>query len=97
MSNLHTTKETAISALSSSMASMSGPKIYVGVTNDPERRRSEHGAGHDFTHAQCQTAAIAREVEAYFLAKAVIGGKPIVGGDGGGDHTSVYVYAFSCR
>ncbi len=100
MSNIHTTKETAISVLSSAIASMNGSRIYVGITQNLNQRKSAHEARlgitiNDFTHVQCQTATIARAVEKHFTDKKTIGGKPVDGDTGGGDSDAVYVYAFS--
>jgi hypothetical protein len=64
---------------------------YIGITDDPERRKAEHDAAGDNTkHWKCwkaDTEAIARNVEKYFIDKGM------KGGTGGGEHPT-YVYIF---
>ena len=62
----------------------------IGVTDDPARRKDEHGQKHDVQHwkqwkADNETAA--RNVEEYFLGKGMKGGS-------GGPGTADYVYIF---
>jgi len=63
----------------------------VGITDNPERRKSEHEtAGENATYWkdwEADTEAIARSVEAYFLDKGM------KGATGGGDRpTHVYIF-----
>lgn len=62
----------------------------IGVTDDPDRRKDEHGKDHDVKYwmlwkADNETAA--RNVEAYFINKGMKGGT-------GGHGTADYVYVF---
>lgn len=64
------------------------PYWYIGITNDPDRRRQEHADdGKNVKHWTQWAADDAREVETYFQ---VLGMK----GDTGGskDPTHVYIY-----
>ena len=51
---------------------------YVGLTDDPERRRAEHGNPSDWQQTQFSTEAEARAWEAKYV------GKPGYQGDTGG-------------
>ena len=62
----------------------------IGVTDNPSRRKEEHGKDHNVKYwmqweADSETAA--RNVEEYFIAKGMKGGE---GGKGSAD----YVYIF---
>jgi len=59
----------------------------IGVTDNPTRRRVEHGNPTHWHQWNADTEDIARNVEAYFLAKGMQGG---TGGAGRAD----YVYIF---
>ncbi len=63
----------------------------IGITDDPARRKREHGQEGKETKFwiswEADTEAIARKVEAYFVGKGMKGG---VGGDTGGR----FVYIF---
>ena len=59
----------------------------VGVTDDPATRRTQHGNPSTWYHWDADTQQIARNVEAYFIAKGMKGG---IGGSGSAD----YVYIF---
>jgi len=59
----------------------------IGVTDDPNRRRGEHGNPKHWHQWNADTQQAARNVESYFLAKGMKGGG---GGGGGAD----YVYIF---
>lgn len=59
----------------------------IGITDDPERRRSEQGNPKYWYQWRADTEGIARRVEKYFINK---GAK---GASGGGDHLN-YVYIF---
>ncbi len=59
----------------------------IGVTDDPVRRKSEHGNPKHWHQWDADTETAARNVERYFLAKGMKGG---TGGTGGAD----YVYIF---
>lgn len=63
-------------------------KIWtIGITEDPERRKEEHGNPTYWMHWKADTETIARNIEAYFLKK------DMKGGTGGGEHPT-YVYIF---
>lgn len=59
----------------------------IGVTDDPRRRRGEHGNPSPWHQWDADTEQAARNVEAHFLAKGMKGGS---GGPGRAD----YVYIF---
>jgi hypothetical protein len=59
----------------------------VGITNDPERRRGEHGNPSVWYYWEADSERIAREVEEHFLEKGMNGG-------GRGGITPTYVYIF---
>jgi hypothetical protein len=68
------------------------PKIWtIGITDDPERRKTEHdGRGENTKYWKdwkADTETIARNVEQHFL------GKGMKGGPGGGERPT-YVYVF---
>ena len=63
------------------------PAWTIGVTDNPTRRRSEHGNPNTWHHWDADTEQVARNVEAYFIAKGMQGA---TGGGGGAD----YVYIF---
>jgi hypothetical protein len=63
----------------------------IGITNDPERRKSEHQADgkhvNFWKHWRADSESIARDVEKHFLDKGM------KGGGGGGDNPR-YIYIF---
>ena len=59
----------------------------IGITDGPDRRRTEHGNPEFWMQWKADTETIARNVEKYFLAKGMKGGPR------GGDHPN-YVYIF---
>ena len=59
----------------------------IGITDDPERRRSKHGNPMYWHEWKTDTETIARNVEKHFLYKGM------KGGGGGGDHPT-FVYMF---
>ena len=59
----------------------------IGVTDDPDRRKREHGVPGLWHQWDADTQTAARNVEAYFLAKGMEGG-------GGGPGRADYVYIF---
>ena len=59
----------------------------IGVTDDPSRRREEHGNPRYWHHWNADSEQAARNVEAYFIDKGMQGA---TGGGGGAD----YVYIF---
>ncbi len=59
----------------------------IGVTDDPVRRKSEHGNPAGWHHWDADTEQAARNVESYFLGKGMKGG-------GGGLGRADYVYIF---
>lgn len=59
----------------------------IGITDDPERRRTEHGNPGVWHQWEADTETIARNVETYFL------GKGMKGAPGGGEHPN-HVYIF---
>jgi len=59
----------------------------IGVTDNPTRRRGEHSNPSVWHHWDADTEQVARNVEAYFIAKGM---KGATGGGGRAD----YVYIF---
>jgi len=59
----------------------------IGVTDDPERRKREHGNPSVWYQWDADSEQVARNVEAYFVEKGMKGD---TGGVGGAD----YVYIF---
>jgi hypothetical protein len=59
----------------------------IGITADPDRRRTEHGTPKHWMQWQADTEAIARGVEKHFLDKGM------KGDTGGGERpTNVYIF-----
>ena len=59
----------------------------IGVTDDPDRRKIEHGDPKYWMQWRADTETIARNVEKYFIEKGMNGAT------GGGEHPN-YVYIF---
>lgn len=59
----------------------------IGVTDDPDRRKTEHNNPKYWMQWRADTEATARNVEKYFLAKGMKG-------DIGGGKSPNYVYIF---
>ena len=59
----------------------------IGITDDPDRRKGEHGNPPGWRHWYADTEQIARDVEKHFLAKDMKG-------DTGGGFSPNYVYIF---
>ena len=59
----------------------------IGITDNPSRRRSEHGDPPGWRHWDADTEQAARNVESYFIGKGMNGG-------GGGLGRADYVYIF---
>jgi hypothetical protein len=59
----------------------------IGITNDPQRRRGEHGNPKIWYHWKADSERIARNVEEYFIKKGMKGAT-------GGGERSIYVYIF---
>ena len=59
----------------------------IGVTDDPDRRRTEHGNPSMWQQWDADTEQMARNVEAYFIEKGTKG-------DTGGGGSADYVYIF---
>ena len=78
--------ETAIKAAIESLVSVYS-NWTIGVTDDPARRRREHGNPTPWHDWDADTETAARNVEAYFLAKGMKGG---TGGPGRAD--CVYIF-----
>lgn len=78
------------SAIKSAIEGIVGGKYSIwtiGVTDDPARRRGEHGNPPSWRHWDADTETAARNVERYFLDKGMKGAP---GGAGRAD----YVYIF---
>jgi hypothetical protein len=83
-----------VAAIESKVSSIPGSSYqewYIGITNDPKRRRKEHEDEGKVTRYwnvwDAETEETAGKVEAYFIDKGM------KGGTGGGDG-SKYVYIF---
>jgi len=59
----------------------------IGVTDDPDRRRTEHGNPKCWHHWNASTEQVARRIETYFTDKGCEGA-------GGGKGNANYVYIF---
>ena len=59
----------------------------IGITDDPDRRKTEHGNPEYWMQWRTDTETITRHVEKYFLDKGM------KGAPGGGEHPN-YVYIF---
>lgn len=59
----------------------------IGITDNPDRRKGEHGNPKDWKQWKADTEDIARAVEKHFLDKGMKGG-------GGGGESPNYVYIF---
>ena len=59
----------------------------IGITDGPDRRKTEHGNPKYWHQWRADTETIARNVEKYFLDKGM------KGNTGGGEHPN-YVYIF---
>lgn len=59
----------------------------IGITDDPDQRRSQHGNPKHWHHWRANTATMARNVEDYFLDKGMKGGPR-------GGKSPNYVYIF---
>ena len=67
---------------------VSNYKVWtIGITDNPDRRKKEHGNPKHWHQWRADTEAIARNVEKYFIAKGMKGA-------GGGGDTPNYVYIF---
>ncbi len=60
----------------------------IGVTDDPNRRKTEHGNLGTWFQWDADTQDAARNVEAYFLAEGMKGG---TGGGGGADYVYIFI------
>jgi len=69
------------------VAGTSYPRWTIGVTDDPDRRGTEHESPRFWRQWKADTEAIARSVEKYFL------GKGMKGAPSSGEHPNyVYIY-----
>jgi len=59
----------------------------IGVTDDPDRRRIQHGNPQCWHHWDASTGEVARRIESYFLEKGCKGA-----GGGGGNANFVYIF-----
>ena len=59
----------------------------IGVTDNPTRRRSQHGNPSTWHHWNAATEQTARRIEAFFIAKGMQGAT-----GGGGDADYVYIF-----
>jgi len=60
----------------------------IGVTDDPNRRRTEHGNPNTWYQWDADTEDAARNVEAYFIAKGM---KGATGGSGRADYVYIFI------
>lgn len=59
----------------------------IGITDDPDRRKREHGNPQCWHHWDASTEEVARRIESYFLEKGCKGA-----GGGGGNANYVYIF-----
>lgn len=60
----------------------------IGVTDDPDRRRREHGNPKFWHHWDADSEQVARNIEAYFLDKGMKGAP---GGGGRADYVYIFI------
>lgn len=60
----------------------------IGVTDDPDRRRGEHGNPNVWYHWDADSEQVARNVEAYFIDKGM---KGATGGGGRADYVYIFI------
>ena len=60
---------------------------YVGITNNPDRRDSEHGKRSVWKYWKADSVNDARSIEKYFLDKGMLGGT-------GGGTKPIYIYIY---
>ncbi len=63
------------------------PAWTIGVTDNPDRRRQEHGNPSGWYQWHTDSEQVARNVEDYFIKKGMFGGS-------GGSGTASYLYIF---
>ncbi len=80
-------KTELIAAIEKKRGSLKYSAWTIGITNDPKRRRTEHGNPSPWYSWKANSESIAREVETYFQDKGMKGG-------GGGGDKPTYVYIF---
>lgn len=81
------TSQALIDAVEAGRRGIGYAQWTVGITADPERRKTEHGSPALWQHWKADSEPIARGVERYFLDKGMKG-------DTGGGLTPTYVYIF---
>lgn len=64
------------------------PAWTIGVTDNPKRRRTEHGDPTTWYQWDADTQAVARSIEAHFIAEGMKGG---TGGGGGADYVYIFI------
>ncbi len=60
----------------------------IGVTDDLDRRKKDHGNPYVWHHWDADSEQVARNVEAYFLEKGMKGAK---GGGGGANYVYIFI------
>ena len=60
----------------------------IGVTDSPTRRRGEHAYPSTWHHWNADTERVARNVEAFFIAKGM---KGATGGGGKADYVYIFI------
>lgn len=88
------TREQLVVALESTFPSIDEKDaVYIGITDDPEKRLNDHNVDADDTCQvyEANSRETAKEVEKYLLDNH----PNAVGDTGGGNEDSVYVYAFN--
>ena len=63
------------------------PNWYIGITDNPQRRKGEHDNPSSWHYWNADNENIARNVEKYFLDK-------LMKGDVGGGNNPTYVYIY---
>lgn len=77
-----------ISAIDVKVGNMGNNAWYIGITNDPDRRKREHARVRGWEYWDAGSKEIATLIEDYFTDRGMNGG------GGGGNEDSKYVYVY---
>ena len=80
-------KQSIINAIEHTVGSTAYSSWYIGITDEPQRRKDEHGNPTKWRHWKADNEQIARDIERYFLKMGMTG-------DTGGGNNPSYVYIY---